>query len=253
MSISTVIVNLNQAEKLKKCFESLKSFADEIIIVDLGSADKSLKVADEFNVKIIKHKFEPYVEKVRNFAVSKATGDWILVLDPDEMLGEKIKEELKKVADENKYDAVNIARKNIFFGRWIAHTNWWPDKHIRFFKKGHCVWSGKIHEYPTVKGRILDLGADCEKAIIHYGYTSVSEFMDRQNRYSDIEAENLFGNGVKFSWILFFWKPVREFLVRYIKHAGFMDGFYGLALTVLMMIYQFQVMIKLWELNRNKT
>jgi len=87
---------------------------------------------------------------------------------------------------------------------------------------------------------------------VHFGYDSIAEFLNRQNRYSDIEAENLVANKVKFSWILFLWKPIREFLVRYIRHFGFLDGFYGFALTVLMMVYQLQVMIKLWELERQK-
>jgi hypothetical protein len=173
-------------------------------------------------------------------------------LDTDERVGPSLWKGLKDVIKEDKYVAVNIPRKNIFFGRWIAHTNWWPDRHIRFFKKGKVFWDDKIHVYPKVYGSILDLPAREDLVIIHRGYDSIQQFIDRQNRYSNIEANNLYKAGVRFSWSLFFWKPAREFLVRFIRHAGFLDGLWGFALTYLMMIYQVAVMIKLWELERQK-
>lgn len=245
--ISVVVVCLNEESKLSKCLKSIESFADELVVVDLGSIDDSIKIAKGFGAKVYYHKFVPYVESIRNFVISKTTGDWVLILDPDEVLTSNLKEELKQIEKENKYDAVNIPRKNIFFGRWIYHSNWWPDRHVRFFKKGKVKWSDKIHSYPEVNGDTIDLEAKEELVIIHNGYKSINEFLSRQNRYSSIEAENLYKEGVRFSWMLFFWKSTREFLVRFLKHRGFLDGFYGFVLTYLMMIYQFEVMIKLWE------
>lgn len=250
--ISAVIVNFNEAEKLERCLQGLKGFADEIVVVDLGSSDESISVCQRGGAKVYKHAFVPYVEKVRNYAVSKATREWILVLDPDEVIPDHLKIALKQIAAEEKFAAVNIPRKNIFFGRWIAHTNWWPDRHIRFFKKGFVRWSDQIHKYPEVTGNIWNLEAKENFAITHFGYTSVDEFMSRQDRYSTIEAMNLYSRGVRFSWVMFFWKPMREFLVRFIRHAGFLDGFYGFALTFLMMVYQLQVMVKLWERDKQK-
>lgn len=250
--ISAVIVTYNEEKSLRGCLESIRKEADEIVILDLGSTDKTLKIAKDFTNKIFSHQWVDYVEKVRNFALSKANGDWILVLDPDERIGLTLWKKLKDATLQDKYMAVNIPRKNIFFGRFIAHSNWWPDKHIRFFKKGKVSWGEKIHQYPLVKGEILNLEAQVDLAIEHYGYSSINEFILRQIRYSNIEAKNLFDSGERFSWSNFFWKPLREFLVRYVKHLGFLDGFYGFALTYLMMIYQLQVMITLWELKENK-
>ncbi len=249
--ISIVLVTFNEAEKLQNCLENLIGFSDEVVIIDLGSTDESEKLGIKYGAKIYKHDFVDFVEEVRNYAISKAKGDWILVLDPDEIITDSLKDKLKEIISSD-YSAVNIPRKNIFFGKWIAHTNWWPDRHIRFFKKGKVTWSKKIHSYPKVNGTIINLEAKEGLAIVHFGYQSIEEFMDRQNRYSSIEAQNLFDSGVKFSWPLFFWKPVREFLVRFIRHRGFLDGFYGFALTVLMMIYQLQVMIELWEKEQTK-
>lgn len=250
--ISAVIVNFNEAEKLKKCLKSLEGFADEVVVLDFGSTDGSTEIYKEYEVKVFKHDPVPYVESVRNYAVSKAKGDWILVLDPDEILTSELKNKLKTISEEDNFTAVNIPRKNIFFGRWISHSNWWPDRQVRFFKKGAVKWKEKIHQYPEVSGRVLDLDAKAGFAIVHFSYNFVNEFMTRQNRYSTIEAKNHYDNGVKFSIRLFFWKPVREFLVRFIRHAGFLDGFYGFGLTILMMVYQMEVMVKLWELEREK-
>lgn len=250
--ITAVLINFNEAGKLERCLKSIKDFAAEIVVVDLGSTDKSLAICKKYGVNVFKHEFVPYVEKVRDYALSKATGDWILVLDPDEAITDELKKELKNIASADNFAAVNIPRKNIFFGKWIAHTNWWPDKHIRFFKKGQVRWSNRIHSYPEVKGKIYNLVAKENLAIQHFGYDSVAEFIQRQNRYSTIEAENLYSNGIQFSWTMFFWKPVREFLVRFIRHVGFLDGFLGFALTLLMMIYQLEVMVKLWELEKQK-
>lgn len=250
--ISAVLVNFNEAEKLERALMSLSGFVDETVILDLGSKDKSPAVCKKYNAEVFKHNFVPIVESVRNYAVSKAKGEWILVLDPDEILKGTLKKKLKQIVLEDKYQAVNIPRKNIFFGHWISHSNWWPDRQIRFFKKGSLFWSGRIHEYPKVTGRILNLEAREDLAIEHFGYDSILKFLERQNRYSTAWANNLFASGVRFSWFDFIWKPAREFLVRFIRHSGYLDGFYGFALAILMVIYQVSVMVKLWELGVQK-
>lgn len=250
--ISAVVICLNEAQKLDRCLKSVADFADEIITVDLGSSDNSVDIAKKYKAKIYYHKFVPFVELIRNYAISKAYYDWILILDPDEEISQKLKDKLKEISKSSKFVAAAIPRKNIFFGRFIKHTNWWPDYHVRFFKKGKVSWTGQIHVYPEVEGEILKLPANENIAILHYGYDSIKQFLDRQNRYSSVEAHNLYEAGERFSWGLFFWKPTREFLVRFIKHLGFLDGFYGITLTFLMMVHQISVMVKLWELEKEK-
>lgn len=248
--ISTVVICFNEAEKLTKCLESAEDFSDELIVVDLGSSDNSIEVAGKFKAKVFRHQFVSFVELARDYAISKASGEWILVLDPDEQITLALKEKLKEVMEKDQFAAINIPRKNIFFGKWISHTNWWPDRHIRFFKKGKVRWSKEIHSYPEVSGETLNLEAREDLAILHFGYQSINEFISRQIRYSGIEAKSLYEDGVRFSWSSFFWKPTREFLVRFLRHRGFLDGFYGLALTILMMIYQMTVLVKIWGLEK---
>lgn len=244
--ISAAIVCFNEAEKLEKCLQSIRDFADEIVIVDLGSKDNIKEICEKFGVKLFQHQHVDFVEKVRDFSISKTSNEWILVLDPDEQISDDLKIKLKEVTKSTEYTAVSIPRKNIFFGRWIAHTNWWPDKQIRFFKKGSVNWS-EIHVYPKVSGKALELPAKENLSIIHYGYRGISEFIDRQNRYAEVESNQLFKRGIRFRWINFFWWPSREFLVRFIKYQGYLDGIYGFTLTYLMMIYRIAVLVKLWE------
>src|SRR3989338_11238877 len=182
--ISTVVVCFNEAEKLQKCLKSATGFADELVVVDLDSSDASIEVANKFGAKVFHHQFVPFVELVRDYAIAKTSGDWVLVLDSDEEIGKNLKEKLKEVVKKQKFTAVNIPRKNIFFGKWIKHTNWWPDRHIRFFKKYNIKWSDKIHSYPKVTGQVLNLKASEEYALTHFGYDSIKQFIEKQNRYS---------------------------------------------------------------------
>lgn len=247
MSISAVIVNLNEAEKLDNCLKSIQGITDEKIIIDLGSTDNTLEVVKRNEAKLFKHKPVTYVELIRNFTISKAAGDWVLILDPDEMISPTLAERLVEIVNQDKFNAVKIPRKNVFFGKWILHSNWWPDKHIRFFKKGKVLWDETIHSYPKVSGSILELESKEELAIIHFSYDSIKEFIRRQNRYSTIEAENLYKKGERFNFRKMLWKTLRQFLVRFVKHRGFLDGFYGFSLTFLMMVYELTIWIKIWE------
>ena len=252
MAISAVINTYNEAEKLPACLESLKDWIDEIVVVDMGSTDQTLEIAKKYKAKIFPHEHLPYVEPARNFALSLSKGNWILVLDPDERISKELAKKLQEIAKNDIYEAVNIPRKNIIFGKWIEHSNWWPDKHVRFFKKGKVTWSERIHLYPEVRGKILELPAEENLAIEHLNYETVNQFLERQNRYSEVSARNRYDSGERFSWKNFFWKPTRLFLQRFIRHVGFLDGFYGLALACLAAYTQLSEEVKLWEKERTK-
>lgn len=248
--ISQVVVTYNELEKLIDCIESTKNFADEIIIVDLGQDNRVDSFLSNPKVKIFKHPKVSHVELVRNFAISKAAGEWVLILDPDERIGSKLVEKLKKIANEKKYQAVNIPRKNIFFSKWISHTNFWPDKQIRFFLKKNVKWFEEIHSYPKVSGEIYNLDSKLENAIIHYGYDNYNEFFKRQIRYAKVEAEEKIKKGEGFSIKYLIWMPLREFLVRFVKHKAFLDGLNGLFLVLALMYYR--VLVQFYILKKVK-
>ena len=130
-NISVVINVRNEADHLSKCLRSIKDFADEIIVVDMKSTDKSASVAKSYGAKVFSYKPMKFVEPARNYALSKATGKWILLLDPDEYLSKTLKKELKKITQRSDVDYVKMPRQNFIFGKWIKHANCWPDYLIR--------------------------------------------------------------------------------------------------------------------------
>ncbi len=231
--ISLVVVSYNEATKLEKCLESAVKKVDEIVLVDMGSTDNSINIAKSFNAEVFTHTHVQVVEQIRNFAISKAKNDWVLVLDPDEQITENLIKVLKETVQNKSISAVNIPRKNIFFNKWIRHSNFWPDHQIRFFKKQSIVWDEKIHSYPKISGEIVKLDENPENAIIHYGYDSIENFITRLNRYTSKEKNSK--------------NPIIEFGKRYFWHAGFLDGMHGLVVCTLMCIYYISVWVKIWE------
>lgn len=247
MKVSAVINTYNEERNLDRCLKSVADFADEIIVVDMHSSDKTVEYAKKYKAKIFYFEQTRYVEPARNFALSKAGGDWIFLIDADEELSKSLAEELKRISEENKVDFVEIPRKNIIFNKWIEHSRWWPDYLVRFFKKGKVNFSEKIHEPPKTQGLSLRLEASEKYSLIHYNIQSVSQYLERINRYSDIQAEELIKAGYKFSWRDLILKPSNEFLSRYFPGEGYKDGLHGLVLGLLQAFSELTVYLKVWE------
>ncbi len=248
--ISAVINTYNEEKNISISINSVKDWVDEIIVCDMYSTDKTVELAKKLGAKVVYHKLTHFVEPARNFAISKATKDWILVLDADEEIPDHLAKRLIELTNQSEVDHIWINRKNIVFGKWMKATMWWPDYHIRFFKKGAVLWSNKIHSKPEVKGEGLKLEETEELAIIHHHYDSVSQFIERMNRYTTIQAVELHSDGIKFNWQDLLSKPISEFLSRYFAKRGFDDGLHGLSLSMLQAISQFVLYLKLWDLGK---
>lgn len=245
--ISAVINVRNEADNLKKCLKSIKNFADEIIVVDMHSTDGSDQVAKNYDAQVFSYRPIKFVEPARNFAISKATGKWIILLDPDEYLHKTLKKELKRITQRSDVDWVRIPRKNIIFGKWLRHTNCWPDYLIRFFKKGSVTWKKEIHSQPTTHGNGLTM-LDSEKlAIRHHNYNTITQFVTRAIRYSNIQADELKASNYKLKTSDFILKPMQEFNSRFFAAEGYKDGIHGLIFSLLQMQAIALVYIRLWE------
>jgi glycosyltransferase involved in cell wall biosynthesis len=250
--ISVVITVLNEQKRIQDCLESIK-WADEIVIVDDGSTDRTIEIAKKYTDTIIPHKSEGYVEPSRNFAISKATGDWILVLDADEQVPASLATKLQEIATNGtKAECVRIPRKNIIFNKWMQHTGWWPDYNIRFFKKGSVTWPNKIHSKAEVHGLVIDLGPQEETALIHYNYDTVSQFLRKLDSYTTVTANERLSEHKTFHWQQIVQLPVQEFLSRYFARKGYKDGLHGLVLSLLEGFYEFITCLKVWEQNEFK-
>lgn len=250
--ISVVINTLNQAKDLKRAINSVK-WADEILICNMGSDNETVKIAGEIGARVISHKKLEHVEPARNFAISNAKNDWILIIDPDEEVSENLRNRLVQIASKmEQIDYVRIPRKNLIFDKWMKASMWWPDYNVRFFKKGKVKWNDKIHRPPEVIGQGLDLPAEEKWSIIHYHYGNIPQFLERMNRYTGVQANELNKEGYKFDWRDLIKKPLGEFLGRFFASRGYQDGIHGLALSLLQAFSQLFLYLKLWEMEKFK-
>ena len=248
MTVTVVINTLNEEKNLPRALASIKSIADEIVVVDMESTDKTVAIAKKEGAKVYSHKPVGYVEPDRNFAISKANCDWILILDADEEIKPELAKKLKIIAKSKKpSDFYRLPRKNIVFKKWLKHSRWWPDYNIRFFKKGAVSWNEVIHSVPETKGEGLDLPAQEKFAIIHHHYETVAQYLERHNRYSTVLATELQKKGYEFYSLDLIKKPLGEFLSRYFAGEGYKDGVHGLALSALQAFVELTVYIKVWE------
>lgn len=252
MAKITVVINtLDEEANLPRALASVKALADEIVVVDMESRDGTVKIAKEAGSKVYMHKPMGYVEPTRNFAISKAKGEWVLILDADEELTENLRNRIKEIVNsQESADYYRIARKNVIFGKWMEHTGWWPDYNIRLFKRGKVVWNEIIHSVPTTIGRGQDLPAEEGLAIIHYNYANLTEYLERMDRYTSIEFQTLQKNKYHFVWKDLITKPTKEFIDRYFAGEGYKDGAHGLALSMLQAFSQLTLYLKVWQAEK---
>ncbi len=250
--ISAVINVRNEAEVLDKCLSSIAELVDDLVIVDMKSSDNSVAIAKKYSARVFSYRPLSYVEPARNFGLSKAKGRWILLLDPDEYLGKTLKKELKKITTSNHVDFVKIPRKNIIFGKWLRHGNCWPDYLIRFFKKGAVTWQKKIHSQPKTKGEGLTLLDTDKLAIRHRNYISVTDFIHRALRYSQIQAKELKRANYKLKTSDLLLKPTQEFNSRFFSLQGYKDGLHGLVFALLQSIAISFIYLQLWDQTAKK-
>lgn len=246
INISAVVNTRNEENNIENCLRTLH-FADEIIIVDMESTDTTVEIAKSFTDKIYDHKMVGFVEPARNFAISKAVGDWVLIVDADERIPKTLANKLIEITEEGNIDFVRIPRKNLIFGQWTQHSRWWPDYNIRFFKKGVVQWQNEIHSIPITTGTGINLDANETLAIEHHHYNTIDEYFERALRYSTQQAKELINSGYKFDVKDFIAKPLSEFISRFFAGDGYKDGLHGLVLAFLQMFSVMLIYLKVWQ------
>ena len=249
----SVVINAQNVEAdLPRCLASVKNLADEIVVIDQNSTDRTAEIAKKAGAKIFTHDSVKYVELARNFAISKASGEWVLVLDPDEEISESLAKIIKETIKNNEVDYCRIPRKNIIFSHWIEHAHWWPDYNIRLFRKGAVSWNEVIHAVPFTQGKGTDFAPKEDSAIIHHHYNSLEQYIERMNRYTSIQADRKVKSNYKFSWRDLLTKPTNEFLSRYFGDEGYKDGLHGLALSLLQSFSELVLYLKVWQAEKFK-
>ncbi len=244
--LSVTVIAWNEEARLRDCLESA-AWADEIVVVDAESSDKTVTLAREFTDKVYVRSWPGFAAQ-KNFAIEQATGDWILSLDADERVTPELRERIRGILREGgPADGYTVPRRNIFWGAWVRHGGLYPDYQLRLFRRGAGRFvSNAVHESVTVTGRVETL----EEALLHHSYRDLEDFVRRSNRYSTLSAQDWIRRGRSVGLPGVAIRPLGRFLSMYIVHRGFLDGWRGFVLAALYADYVFLRMAKVWEARR---
>ena len=239
--ITVIILAKNEEKDLPQCLESVV-WVDEIVVVDDQSTDKTISIAEKVGAKVYKRRLDDFSSQ-RNFALSKVETEWVLLVDPDETVPQKLQEEMRKVIKLEGFDGYYFPRKNIIFGQWIKHSGWYPDHQLHFFRTKKGKYVGKVHEQVEIKGKAGYL----KTPLVHDNYQTITQYLEKLIYYTELEAAKQIKAGYRFSWPDLIQKPLDEFLRRYFAEDGYKDGVHGLALGLLQGFSELIVYLRIWE------
>jgi glycosyltransferase involved in cell wall biosynthesis len=246
--LSVTVITWNEETRLRRCLESV-AWADEIIVVDAESTDKTVTIAREFTDHVVLRPWDGFAPQ-KNAAIDRATGDFILSVDADEEVSGELRDAIRDVlASSTVADGYAVPRRNMFWGRWVRHGRLYPDWQIRLFRRdaGRFV-DREVHESVEVNGVVSRLHG----ALVHESYRDVADFLERTNRYTTLAAEEWIRSGRPIGVRDLTLRPFGRFLSMYVVHAGFLDGWRGFLLATLYAYYVFVRSAKVWERVRHR-
>ena len=248
--LSAVIITYNEEKNIGKCLESIKDIVDEIVIVDSYSTDNTEEIVKSFGAKFIQHSFEGHIEQ-KNWAITKAKYPHILSLDADEVPSERLKESILKIKENWVYDGYYFNRLTNYCGKWIRFTSWYPARKLRLWDSRKGKWGGiNPHDkFILIKGSSSKF---LKGDLFHYSYYSINEHLEQINKFSSIIAKAYFENHRKVSFINIIFSPAWRLFRDYFLKLGFLDGFYGLVISVNAAHETFLKYVKLKNLYREK-
>lgn len=250
--LSVVVIVRNEEAIIRSCLESVK-WADEIVIIDQSSTDRTREIAKEYTDKIFVTSLQGTANADRMFGISKATFDWILFLDADELVPPDLKEEIQTIIRDPKgHTSFYMGRKNFFLGKWIKGGAWYPAYSIKLFRKGSTYFPPRVHSDAQLK----DKNPGYLKAkTLHYTYNSLSQYLAKLDRFTTRSAGEAFKEGYRITWLnftfCFFIRPAFYFFRKYFIWCGFRDGFRGLFIAFSSSLTLLIHYSKVWELQNN--
>jgi glycosyltransferase involved in cell wall biosynthesis len=248
IKISVVIITLNEEGNIARCLESVRHVADEILVVDSLSTDRTKDICGIYGARFVEQKFLGYVEQ-KNFALKLATYDYVLSLDADEALDEKLQKEILKLKTGLIYDGYEFNRLTAYNGFWVRHCGWYPDTKLRLVKKNLALWVGNNpHDALTINGTVGKLEGDLH----HYSYSSISAHILQTNKFSTIEAASLISKGKRATLWKLFTRPPIQFFKDYILHRGILDGRYGFIICFVNSLYVLLKYAKMMDMQMNR-
>lgn len=245
-NISVAIITKNEEKRLPDCLKSV-SFADEIVIVDSGSSDRTIEIAKEFRCRVFEEKWKGFGRQ-KNSAIQKCLNEWVIILDADERVPPETRDLIFHTLQKPDASAYSFKMKHFLGRRWIKHGGNWPDWHIRLVNRNKGEFHGEIHEKWRTSGTIAKIDACIE----HYGFPDYSDMLRTMNEYSTIAAKELFLSGKKVNIFTPIAHCIPMFFKIYILKKGFLEGLDGLVLALLKSGGSFFKYAKLLELQREK-
>ena len=243
--ISVYMITYNNERTVRKALESL-TWADEIVVVDSFSDDKTVEICRMFTDKVSQRKWPGFRDQYQH-AAELTSHPWVLFVDADEEIPPELAQEIRRVVGGNGdgADGFIVYRRTYYLGRWIRYGGWYPDCEIRLYRRDRGRWEGGLFAKVAVDGKVGSL----THPYLHYPYRDISEQIQRADRYSRTAAEELFQKGEKCSLIHLLFRPLFRFVKEYLFKSGFRDGVPGLVIITTTMFYVFMKYAKLWELT----
>jgi len=244
MKISATIVTLNEERNIARAIASL-TCADEIVVVDSGSSDRTREIAAELGARVVREPWRGYAAQ-KNFAASAAANEWILSIDADEELTPALSDEMAALkVTETGVDGYSMPRLARYLGRWIRHSGWYPDRKIRLYRRDRGAWQGEyVHESVQVKGTLVHLKGD----LLHYTCDSLAQHLNTLDRYTTLAAQALAASGKSIPLNRLAIDPPWTFFRSFIMQRGFLDGMHGFVIAGMAGFYTFMKYAKAREL-----
>lgn len=250
ISISAVIVTLNEEHNIGRCIDSLSGVADEIIVLDSYSTDKTEEICRTKGLKFFQKPWQGYSAS-KNYANDLATMDYVLSIDADEILSDELRHSILDQKKNPLFKSYSFNRLTNYCGHWIRYCGWYPDTKVRLFKRGEAIWAGEIHEELAFKTatEVKKLKGD----LLHYSFPTIASHINTLNSFSEIAAKDAFRKRKRVSFILhIILNPLFTFFKKYIFQKGFLDGYYGFIICLTSGFANFIKYVKLNELWRNE-
>jgi len=241
--LSVVVITLNEEANIERCLRSV-AWADEKIVVDCGSSDRTVQSATDLGARVVHREWSGYVDQ-KNHAIEHAAHAWVLSLDADEWLTEEAIEEIRRTLSAPDADGYRVRRRTAFCGSYADRT-WGADRPLRLFRKDRGRFDGgPVHE--SVR---LDSGASTGRLsgpILHAGYTSIADYVDKLNRYTGLAADGMAGSGRRYRPLKLWFGPPWTLFRLYVMKLGFLDGARGWIIAAGSAYYVLVREAKLWE------
>lgn len=246
--LSVVILTKNEEKRIEVCLESVK-WADEIIILDTGSQDKTKDIAKRYTNKIFEANINDFAQ-IRNIGMEKAQGEWVLFIDADERVSDPLKKEIQEIIRDNQFSSLAISRINIIFGKKVKYGPFWPDWVIRLIKKSDFEgWFGSIHEQPKCKGRM----GYSKNSLIHLTHRNIDQIVLKSLEWSKIDAKLRFdANHPKMTGWRFMRICLSEMFNQGILRRGFFNGTIGIMDSILQSFSLYISYVRLWEMQQSQ-